>query len=216
MLTRVGLLVLCLLVPRIVVGGTLVTWGAEGEIGFAAPQAWVDAGRIPPVGTPYQLTMTLDPSSAVPTPSSPPGSNCFMVDVSGSLSLGGHAFTMGGKGFTHATLPGSNCTPGFSQETMFVMGLDPVAVTPWPWLEMSFMELWFRDLVVRDAFPNAPTPEFGGLQIRDQSGAFLLGASHNLHAVEQPTAVPEPGTLTLFGLGLAAVARKIRQRRIAT
>lgn len=215
MLNRVGLLVLCLLVPRIVVGGTLVTWGAEGEIGSALPQAWVDAGRIPPAGTPYQLTMTLDPSSAVPTPLSPPGSNCFMVNVSASLSLGGYAYALGGKGFTHATLPGSNCSPG-SQETMFVMGVVPPVDSPWPWLEMSFMELWFRDLLVRDAFPNAPMHEFGGFQIRDQSGAFVLTARHNLQALEQPTAVPEPGTLTSLGLGMAAVARKIRRRRIPT
>jgi hypothetical protein len=137
-----------------------------------------------------------------------------MVTVTGSLTLGGYAYSTGGRGFTHAQLPGTNCTPG-EPTTQFLLGfVDAPADSPWPIIEFGFIELWYMDRFVRDAFPMVPTSQGGGFQIRDGSRLFNVSASLDLQAVEQPAAVPEPGTLTLVGVGLAAVVRKIRRRGV--
>jgi hypothetical protein len=210
-----SLLCLCLLVSRTAAADAIVTWHAEGEIG-SSTYFGLPTPLLPPAGTPYQLSLTFNQSLVTPTGLSPAGSNCFTVPVSGSLTVGGFAHALGGLGFTHATLPGSNCTPG-SQETQFILGIaEPSVPSPWI-LADGFMELWYRDLLIRDAFPDSPTSEYGGFQIRDQFFEMLVNADLNLEGadVQQPAPVPEPGTLMLFGLGLAAIARKVRKRPVA-
>lgn len=215
MLKRLVLFCTCLMVPHAAAADSILTWQASGEIGFSAFGGQQDTGRVPVAGTPYELTITLFQDTVRPTVSSPAGSNCNMVNVSASLTMGGFNYSMGGFGFTHARLPGTNCSPG-SPETQFIMGFrEPRPVTPWPTVGFGFMELWYMDLVDQNLFPDSPTHNGGGFQIRDETGIWIISARHNLHglqAPEQPTAVPEPGTVTLFGLGLAAIARKLRRR----
>jgi len=211
MIKRLALSCVSLLLPQIAAAGTIVTWQSVGVIESSSFGGFQDTGRVPPPGTPYQLTMMFDPSAMTPTALSPPGSNCFSVSVSSSLTVGGLTYGGGGSGFTHAQLPGTNCTPRWP-ETQFLLAFPHApSNSPWP-IQFGFMELWYRDLLVQDAFPNAPTHNGGRFQIRDQSGSYLIMARHNLQAVDpqQPAPVPEPGTLTLFGLGLAVVARKMR------
>jgi hypothetical protein len=216
MIKSFGFICLCLLVPRMSGADTLVTWVSEGEIRLSEYGRVENTGLVPPVGTPYQLSMSFDPGALTPTPFSPAGSNCFTVPVSGSLTLPGVSYGLSGSGFTHGKLPGTTCSPGWS-DTQFLFGISDPTDTPWPVLGTGFMELWYTDLLVRDAFPAVPTTNGLGFQIRDQVGSFLVMGNGNLQAAmpEQPTPVPEPATMTLFGLGLAAALRRARTARRA-
>jgi hypothetical protein len=209
MVGRLGLLGLFLLVPHTVAAGTIVTWQANGVIGSSSIEPNPRGHIVPPPGTPYELTLMFDPSSMTPTVFGPPGSNCYTVSVSSSLTVGAFTYTGSGAGFTHGKLPGTACSPGWP-ETQFLLGFgNNPTDSPYP-IPFGFMELWYRDLLVQDAFPDAPTHLGGGFQIRDEAHSFLITAKHNLHGVEEMSAVPEPGTMMLFGLGLAAVARRVR------
>lgn len=216
MVTRVGLLFMCLFVARAASAGTMVTWQTFGELTLAEFNGFENTGRIPNVGTPYEVAFSFDPSSATPTFGAPAGSGCNSVRVTGSLTLGGYTYGVGGSGLTHARLPGTSCSPG-APETQFALGLTSVPPdNPWPSIFAGFdvIELAYQDLLVRDAFPEAPTAVGNMLfQMHDIQGSFLLQGRGPLAALdaEQPAPVPEPATMTMFGLGLAALARARRR-----
>jgi hypothetical protein len=212
-LRPVSLLAACLLVANVASAATLVTWQSVGEItlsqynGFPPP-------RTPPVGTPYEVTMSWDASTATPTVFSPAGSNCFMVNATGSLAVGGMTYGLSGLGFTQALLPGSNCSPG-ARTTQFLFGVNEVGTDQWI-LGSGFMEVFlFNDLLIR-TFPETPSSALASIQLRDfvSAGLYLVQGRGDLAAVvdEQPTPVPEPATMTLVALGLAAVVRSARGR----
>lgn len=217
MVKRVPLLIACLLIASPVLAGPIITWQAFGEVGSSHYSFQQNTGRVPEIGTPYQLTLSFDLATLAQTPLSPAGSNCNWVSpVAASMTLGAYTFTGPGAGFTHATLPGSNCTPS-SPDTMFVVRLQPPPGNPWSALNSALMELWYTDQFVRDTFPTTPIGN-GGFQIRDAFGGSFFSVSGSVEFPgagdpEQPSPVPEPATLTLFGLGLAAVARRVRRSR---
>jgi hypothetical protein len=62
-------------------------------------------------------------------------------------------------------------------------------------------------------FPETPSPVFPGRLTARVNENFEFSAAFSPQAVDQPAPVPEPGSMTLFALGLAAVARKVRRRR---
>lgn len=201
---------------------SIVTWESFGSVTASDFFGMQHTDRVPDVGTPYHLSISFDRDAVVQTPLSPAGSDCYMANpVTGILSLGGYDFsTSNGYGFTHATLPGSNCTPGFP-ETQFVLGLTAPADNPWPWLNLSFMELWYVDLLDPDGFPAVPADAYGGFQIRDPDSIFHVSGPIDFQAVGgdddgdpiDPAPVPEPATVTLLGLGLAEVIRRKRLSR---
>jgi hypothetical protein len=209
---KIAVVSMCLLVARTAVADTLVTWQSTGTIFLSEYLRVSGTGRTPPVGTPYQLLLTFDPDAMFPTVLGVPGANCFTVPVAGSLDLGGYTYGVSGQGFTHGKLPGLTCSPGFP-ETQFLTGAAAPPDTPWS--VRGFLELSFTDALVRDAFPATPTTTHLFLQWRDNNEqTFLVQGRGPLTAVsaEQPTPVPEPGTLSLFGLGIAIGMKRWRGR----
>ena len=217
MVRRICFACACLLMASPAVADSIVTWEAIGEVtevrrGFGFPTP------LPPPGTPVSVTLTFAPDQAVPHFTGKPG--CMIVDLSASLTIGGHTWTGGGLGFTHSSLPGDSC--GTSSLTQFSLhDLTPPPDHPWthplsPGPPTIFV-LSYRDLLVRDAFPEVPTPSSthfynAAMYTAGDFAAWHLHVALHLDAVNQPAPVPEPGTITLLGLGLAAVARARRRR----
>ena len=214
MLRPVSLLAACLLVASVASASPLVTWQSAGAITSSEYNGFPPA-RTPPFGTPYELTMSWDAGTATPTVLSPAGSNCFTVSAAGSLAVGGMTYGLSGVGFTQAQLPGSNCSRG-ARTTQFLFGVNEVGTDQWI-LGTGFMEVFlFNDLLSR-TFPERPSSASAFIQLRDNVGSevYLVQGRGNLAAVvaEQPSPVPEPATMTLVALGLAAVIRSARRRQ---
>jgi hypothetical protein len=214
MVKRIGFLYACLLAASPVAAGPLVTWEATGAISAITGVIGMDQPH-PSVGTPVNLTLSFTPSSAVPSMGSLPGSGCMTVNLSASLTIGGYTWAGGGLGFTHAQLPASICNnPTPFKETQFSLhSMARPTDSPWNVSGTRIFVFSYVDLLVQDAFPDTPTPSFGPFLWTVTEGQWGLVAPMTFQAVEQPTAVPEPGTLTLLGLGLAAVARARAARR---
>lgn len=141
------------------------------------------------------------------------------VPVSASLTLGRYSYTTGAgaAGFTHAQLPGTNCVAGDSGFTQFSLNrIQSPADTPWSLNTGGVLIVSYRDDLVRDAFPETPSAPFGALVFYTRpsfADTWTFNGSIDLQAVDQSTAIPEPGTLTLFGIGLAAAVRRARHGR---
>ncbi|HJU42863.1 MAG TPA: PEP-CTERM sorting domain-containing protein [Vicinamibacterales bacterium] len=213
MVKQIALLSACLLTASPVLADSIVTWEAAGQVtGLVGPN--VAYQSLPPIGTPVSLTLSFNPDAAVPTPpSAVPG--CMMVDVSASVTIGGHTWSGGGLGFTHAALPGANCTSSFNFTQFSLHSMTPPTDTSWDLgLAMSnVFILSYVDQLVQDAFPDVPTAFGASLwTLTSFSGQSELNAGLRWRSVEQTAPVPEPGTLTLVGLGLAAAARARRKK----
>jgi hypothetical protein len=214
-----GVVCASLLVSYPATAGTIVSWQGTGEV----TQSWPNQGfpqPFPSVGTPLTVTLSFDPSSAVPTPSGSPGTvGCMTVGFSGSMTLGGYTYSSGPSlGFTHAAVPGSNCVPpgglfdgGYTQFAF--QGLQTPPDSPWVLGSGRLLILTYRDSLVQDAFPDAPSAPLGAdVWLLDlfNDGRWGFNGHVDLQAVDQTTPVPEPGTMTLLGLGLAAAYRRRR------
>ena len=222
MLRRIAVLCGCLLLPQGAAADTLisfndglVTWTATGTI-TRSPGS---RPRPITIGTPFELTFTFNPSSATRTLGGMSGTeDCMKVTTSGSLTIGGGSYATTGFGFTNAFLPGSNCSPG-RPETQFDFRFSAAGDDPFNLVGSSSLGfLFYRDLLVQDAFPDVPMPNgLASFEINfDISQGFpafwQVGGPATLSAVEQAAPVPEPGTLTMIGIGLAAVARRSRRK----
>lgn len=224
MLKRIGVFCVCLVLPQSALADTIVafadgfvTWEASG----VTSRGFTDrpSTAFPPIGTPFTMTLTFNPSATRPTSGLPSNSHCVNVNLSGTLELGGVSFVSSGSsslGFTHAALPGTNCVPndgGFTGFTQFSLPLQPVDGSPWD-VSAAVLIASYRDLLVQDAFPEVPSGT-GTWWIQSPifNPRWEVGGLFAPVAIDQPAAVPEPGTLVLFSLGLAAAARRLRPKR---
>lgn len=172
-------------------------------------------------GTPWTLRLTFDPTVAGrPVAFSDPSWDCNVyAGAAATFQLGGFTYTnSAGQIFTNSILPGSNCRssdpsspPGMIQFAF----LSPWTQEPGAWnLAGMFFVAGYYDGVHQDGslptVPNIiPGGVYDGLMVTDnRAPSRQFTSSFEPRLVEQPTPVPEPATLTMFGAGLAMLVRR--------
>ncbi|HUQ89815.1 MAG TPA: PEP-CTERM sorting domain-containing protein [Vicinamibacterales bacterium] len=203
-----------------------IIWEAFGEVSWIGytqfggnstpPPGWTHLG--PPAGTPYSINVSFDPDARMQTPTSPAGAPCSTAAAQGTMALGGFNYALSGNIFTNALFAPMNCYVGDIQPLgsidffLFMTALDP---DPWELEGTHYLELKYFDLLHQNGtFPTEPTMDRSGSLWFHSEPFFNFSGSFTprLAAVEEATPVPEPGTMTLFGIGLALAARR-RSRR---
>ena len=202
-----------------------ITWKASNEVISVtriAERFW--PGLTP--GTPWSLTVTFDPTQA-PAQVITPGCNRYSAGVS-TLTLGSYSYThTSGNIYTNAGLPDVGCIgslpEGQSGLIQFWYGTAGwISDSPDAW-DLRFADIMYAgyyDLLVKDGtLPRVPTIDptpgrYFGMEIESAfTGVGLFGGRADFQLVEDITAVPEPATLTMLGIGLASAVAAKRRRR---
>jgi hypothetical protein len=214
---RIGILCACLLMANQVAAATLVTWQADGSVTRMISDRLVPPAPgipvSPPIGTPLSVTFSFDPAAAQPSFGGGPGSGCVTVPLAGSVTIGGFttAAAADSAGFTNSSVPGSVCNSSGRTEFTFFIPEAPVGSYALP---AGMLLLSYRDLLIQDAFPSVPHPSFLADVTFLANGSFsfetVFEGKATLSALDQSAPVPEPGTMSLLALGLAAAVRRTR------
>jgi hypothetical protein len=197
----------------------LITWHWAGPVtghSFASPcNPGFDCptlDTVVPVGSTVDVFVTLDPV----VPSYPNSSNCLWGNASASLQVAGRTYTSQGFVWVDAMGFGPGiCAPGSNRVEVVVPGWGsrgpalPDGWVPFPSLGDFFPGVWWGGELSTQ--PTHISSQFFNFHIPDQAPRQRFLA--DLQAVPaEMSSVPEPATLTMFGLGLAALAARRRRR----
>jgi hypothetical protein len=192
-----------------------ITWFASHEVETIHNQSIALATLT--IGTPWSLEINFDPDAPARNIRGIPGCNQYPVSSS-TLTLGPYTYnSSGGSILTQHGFPASACDAPVSLQGLvqFVMPAgesgDPGA---WP---LGFMSVFFdfHNGPADGSLPLTPTSLGRGYLFSPfGNGDYWRGLGRTeFQVVNQPTAVPEPATVTMFGAGLAALIAR-RQRRV--
>ena len=196
----------------------MVTWQDSGALTYVSPFGQVFYPGLT-VGTPWSLQVTFDPAGPgvhSSLPGAPAGCNIYQSGPT-TFTLGAYTYTKpSGQIWTNSNLPGEGCdgpaAPNFNQIQFEWVGAWTQEPGAWN-LFGGVLLAGYKDALHQDGtLPTVPSlvpgfttglnfyTSFDGNFPTFQDGTFA------------PTAVPEPGTLGMLGIGLAYGARRIRQR----
>ena len=204
---------------------TPITWQASSSLSGV----WDPYHQLPGLtaGTPWTLHITFEPD-VPPRALGAEGWDCNVYNVGAVaiFQLGGFTYTQaGGQVFTNSILPVDNCrstAPSWSPPGLIQFAwLGSWTQEPGAWNLNNGPKIFmagYYDAVHQDgSLPTIPAfgpgGSFSGIEYEGGGNLFGFYSSFNPHLVAAPTAVPEPATLTMFGAGLALLARRRLRRR---
>jgi hypothetical protein len=216
-LNTLRLLCGCLLVLSTTASPTAagtITWFATNEVERVMTPS--NAYVTMTVGTPWSLEINFDPDAAAKNIRGIPGCNQYPISSS-SLTLGPYTYnSTGGTIFAQHGFPASACDAPVSLAGLLqflIPGGQSSDPNAWP-LDLLLVD--FNGAPLDGSLPTMP-PSQSNVYLMSLGGGgplfwrYLGGPQFELLA-DQPTPVPEPATLTMFGAGLATLIARRRKR----
>jgi hypothetical protein len=199
---------------------TLLRWEFSGQLTATTPFYGVDARY--PVGTPFSLTVTIDPTAPKIglgyDHAQPRGVYSPIGDA--ALRLGDDTFSKTGGFLTVNRAFGLDCfgaSPGWVEYWM-IFGWSPAMNTAFPAV-ISMLDLSYFDPTVagNGAIPIVPPTGPVGVLVSlngDPRSNVVIRANVDSVSAIQDVAVPEPGRFLLLATGLAGLYTRRRVVRL--
>ncbi len=178
---------------------TPITWVFTGPVDSTFGQ-WVD---LLPLGTPARLTISWEPSTPQISPGCPAGSGLYPAVTGATLSFLNYSVPYGGRAI-EVSAPNGNCS---AHDFGVVVNMAAGSHTP------PFMGAFEKIHAV--VFPaNRFGANLSAILAPVQTGVIYVQSPNTggnnfrfIAPLEGATPVPEPGTMFLFGSGLAFAVR---------